>query len=106
MVLQQCFVQITKWIHKQTNKQKFKVAGNLHGGWVLGRYRCEDRDEESFWGQAMYVSSVVFQGALHGLKSCKCVCESYIGKPIGTRAVPQFTTGVAKPLTQIEPGIN
>ena len=32
-----------------------------------------------------------------------CVCESYIGKPIGTRAVPQFTTGVAKPLTQIEP---
>ena len=33
-----------------------------------------------------------------------CVCESYIGKPIGTRAVPQFTTGVAKPLTQIEPG--
>ena len=31
------------------------------------------------------------------------VCESYIGKPIGTRAVPQFTTGVAKPLTQIEP---
>ena len=23
-----------------------------------------------------------------------CVCESYIGKPIGTRAVPQFTTGV------------
>ena len=35
-----------------------------------------------------------------------CVCESYIGKPIGTRAVPQFTTGVAKPLTQIEPGKN
>ena len=34
---------------------------------------------------------------------CVCVCESYIGKPIGTRAVPQFTTGVAKPLTQIEP---
>ena len=33
-----------------------------------------------------------------------CVCASYIGKPIGTRAVPQFTTGVAKPLTQIEPG--
>ena len=32
------------------------------------------------------------------------MCESYIGKPIGTRAVPQFTTGVAKPLTQIEPG--
>ena len=32
-----------------------------------------------------------------------CVCESYIGKPIGTRAVPQFTTGVAKQLTQIEP---
>ena len=31
-------------------------------------------------------------------------CESYIGKRIGTRAVPQFTTGVAKPLTQIEPG--
>ena len=31
-------------------------------------------------------------------------CESYIGKPIGTRAVPQFTTGVAKPLTQSEPG--
>ena len=30
------------------------------------------------------------------------MCESYIGKPIGTRAVPQFTTGVAKPLTQIE----
>ena len=28
--------------------------------------------------------------------TCKrvCVCESYIGKPIGTRAVPQFTTGV------------
>ena len=25
--------------------------------------------------------------------------ESYIDKPIGTRAVPQFTTGVAKPLT-------
>ena len=23
---------------------------------------------------------------------CVCVCESYIGKPIGTRAVPQFTT--------------
>jgi len=22
---------------------------------------------------------------------CVCVCESYIGKPIGTRAVPQFT---------------
>ena len=36
--------------------------------------------------------------------ACVCVCESYIGKPIGTRAVPQFTTGVAKPLTQIEPG--
>ena len=32
------------------------------------------------------------------------VCECYIGKPIGTRAVPLFTTGVAKPLTQIEPG--
>ena len=30
------------------------------------------------------------------------VCESYIGKPIGTRAVPQFTTGVAKPLTQYQ----
>ena len=28
------------------------------------------------------------------------VCESYIGKPIGTRAVPQFTTGVAKPLNK------
>ena len=25
-----------------------------------------------------------------------CVCESYIGKPIGTHAVPQFTTGMAK----------
>ena len=35
------------------------------------------------------------------LPECVCVCESYIGKPIGTRAVPQFTTGVAKPLTQI-----
>ena len=32
---------------------------------------------------------------------CVCVCESYIGKLISTRAVPQFTTGVAKPLTQI-----
>ena len=40
------------------------------------------------------------------LLSAVCVCESYIGKPIGTRAVPQFTTGVAKPLTQIEPGKN
>ena len=30
------------------------------------------------------------------------VCESYIGKPIGTRAVPQFTTGVAKPLTHTD----
>ena len=45
-------------------------------------------------------------GRLGGLGSPAkglCVCESYIGKPIGTRAVPQFTTGVAKPLTQIEP---
>ena len=32
------------------------------------------------------------------------VCEFYVAKPIGTRAVPQFTTGVAKPLTQIELG--
>ena len=24
---------------------------------------------------------------------CVCVCEPYIGKPIGTRAVPQFTIG-------------
>ena len=39
-----------------------------------------------------------------GANAGLCVCESYIGKPIGTRAVPQFTTGVAKPLTQIEPG--
>ena len=30
----------------------------------------------------------------------KCAC----GKPIGACAVPEFTTGVAKPLTQIEPG--
>jgi hypothetical protein len=29
-----------------------------------------------------------------------CVCETYIGKPFGTRVVPQFTTEVAKPLTQ------
>ena len=40
----------------------------------------------------------------NGYRAEVCVCESYIGKPIGTRAVPQFTTGVAKPLTQIEPG--
>jgi hypothetical protein len=31
---------------------------------------------------------------------CVCVCETYIGKPFGTRVVPQFTTEVAKPLTQ------
>ena len=44
-------------------------------------------------------------GVSEGQNRCTvCVCESYIGKPIGTRAVPQFTTGVAKPLTQIEPG--
>ena len=30
--------------------------------------------------------------------------ETNIGKPICTRAVPQFTAGVVKPLTQIEPG--
>ena len=36
---------------------------------------------------------------------CVCVCvNSYVGKPIGTRAVPQLPTGVAKPLTQIESG--
>jgi len=34
----------------------------------------------------------------------RCVCESYNGKPIGMRAVSQFITGVATPLTQIEPG--
>jgi hypothetical protein len=28
------------------------------------------------------------------------VCETYIGKPIATRVVPQFTTDVAKPPTQ------
>jgi hypothetical protein len=28
------------------------------------------------------------------------VCVKYIGKPIGARVVPQFTTKVAKPLTQ------
>jgi hypothetical protein len=27
------------------------------------------------------------------------VCKTYIGKPIGTLVVPQFTTEVAKPLT-------
>jgi hypothetical protein len=32
--------------------------------------------------------------------SAVCVCETYIGKPFGTRVVPQFTTEVAKPLTQ------
>ena len=42
----------------------------------------------------------------HAYSMGSSVCESYIGKPIGTRAVPQFTTGVAKPLTQIEPGKN
>jgi hypothetical protein len=39
-----------------------------------------------------------------GLKAFKIcensVCETYIGKPFGTRVVPQFTTEVAKPLTQ------
>jgi hypothetical protein len=35
-----------------------------------------------------------------------CVCETYIGKPFGTRVVPQFTTEVAKPLTQLEPYSN
>jgi hypothetical protein len=35
------------------------------------------------------------------------LCETYIGKPFGTRVVPQFTTEVAKPLTQsIEPYSN
>jgi hypothetical protein len=34
------------------------------------------------------------------VRVCVCVCETYIGKPIGTRVVPQFTTEVAKPLTQ------
>ena len=43
-------------------------------------------------------------GPFNSVRGFACVCESYIGKPIGTRAVPQFTTGVAKPLTQIEPG--
>ena len=33
------------------------------------------------------------------------VCEfDTFGKPMGTRVVPQLTTGLAKPLTQIEPG--
>ena len=40
---------------------------------------------------------------ISGKPSQRCVCESYIGKPIGTRAVPQFTRGVAKPLTQPAP---
>jgi hypothetical protein len=37
---------------------------------------------------------------LGGANVCVCVCETYIGKPFGTRVVPQFTTEVAKPLTQ------
>ena len=53
------------------------------------------------WGIMQIVRSFT---VCHRVQVCVCVCESYIGKPIGTRAVPQFTTGVAKPLTQIEPG--
>ena len=33
---------------------------------------------------------------------CVCVCESYIGKPIGTHAVPQFTTGVGGKATNTD----
>ena len=59
-----------------------------------------------YWLRVYFVTglSVTAWLAVADLHVCVCVCESYIGKPIGTRAVPQFTTGVAKPLTQIEPG--
>jgi hypothetical protein len=34
------------------------------------------------------------------MRQLVCVCKTYMGKPISTRVVPQFTTEVAKPLTQ------
>jgi hypothetical protein len=44
--------------------------------------------------------SVYSLALAYQVTSAVCVCETYIGKPFGTRVVPQFTTEVAKPLTQ------
>ena len=39
-----------------------------------------------------------------GCTSRECICEPYIGTPIGTRGGPPVHTRVAKPLTEIESG--
>ena len=79
-------------------------------GLLLGRRDGGGGGEGVMYGNCIIIVEEIMletlkKNEVHSIGGlCVCVCESYIGKPIGTRAVPQFTTGVAKPLTQIEPG--
>ena len=62
------------------------------------RFRLLRRLQNPLSGRITLPTALLFAACQP--KATVAAAESYIGKPIGTRAVPQFTTGVAKPLTQ------
>jgi glycosyltransferase involved in cell wall biosynthesis len=89
--------QSTGWVGQIQAQFADPLVGGV-GGLLLtpeGLVHCAGLKTDVLLTSVRHMCVCVLHVCVCVCSKCVCaqVCESYIGKPIGTRAVPQFTTG-------------